>query len=699
MTPENFRPTPCEPDDDPYLWLEEQESAAALAWAEANTATTLMAFGDDRFVTDRNALKAIIDCPDKPLFITRGAGRLFNFWQDAANPRGVWRATSMEKLASASPDWDILLDLDRLADDEGEDWVWNSAVTIPGTHDRAIIRLSRGGGDATTMREFDLTKRAFAPDGFHLSEAKAEDPVWVDQDTLLITSSLGEGMANASGYPRTVRLWRRGTDAGTAPVIFETNDESHSAYASVEHDGATERVWFFDGAYQSDVLVWLGDYGGPKYRVDIPLDAIATSSTPRHGDWLALKLRTPWAVGGTAFPADAVVGISLRAFLAGSRRFTTLFEPGPRRVVNDIFWCGGRLHLCILDDMRHVFEVLTPSPTGWSREYLSGLPEIGMVHIRPLDQVPEESNGDLLARAADPLTPPSLFLLSPGTPPRLLTRSPAVFNTDGLVVSRHEAVSTDGTRVPYVQVGKAGEVGDVPVLMTGYGGFGISLLADYDIVMGKLWLERGGTVVVANIRGGGEFGAKWHQAGRREGKWLSHNDFAAIAEDLVTRGVTRPRRIAAEGGSNGGLLVANMLTRYPERFGAIFCSVPMIDMRRFTKMGGRAWTDEYGNPDKPEDWRFLAGISAYHTAEPGKPYPPILIATNRSDDRVHCGHGRKLVAKLQAMGYGEAYFYEPATGGHACGTTSTEVATFMALGLRFLRHAIGWEPVVPARSP
>jgi prolyl oligopeptidase len=261
------------------------------------------------------------------------------------------------------------------------------------------------------------------------------------------------------------------------------------------------------------------------------------------------------------------------------------------------------------------------------------------------------------------------------------------------VVTRHEARSVDGERIPYVQVGPAKETGDAPVYMTGYGGFGSPTLPYYGATIGKLWLERGGTSVTANIRGGGEFGTRWHDAGRRAGKRLAHDDFAAVAADLVRRGVTRPQRIAAEGGSNGGLLIANMLVRYPERFGALLCTIPLVDMRRYSRLlAGASWIDEYGDPDKPEDWAFLKTYSAYHLAEPGHRYPPILLATSRKDDRVHPGHARKMAAKLEAMGY-EAYLYEPAAGGHSAGKDNKERAAFIALGLGFLASAIGWSGI------
>ncbi len=310
--------------------------------------------------------------------------------------------------------------------------------------------------------------------------------------------------------------------------------------------------------------------------------------------------------------------------------------------------------------------------------------------VGPLDADELESNGDMVASVQDPIMPPTVMLIERDKAPTILKRAPRFFTADGLVVTRHEARSVDGERIPYVQVGPTKETGDAPVHMTGYGGFGLPMLPSYGATIGKLWLERGGTSVTTNIRGGGEFGTRWHDAGRREGKRLSHDDFAAVAADLVRRGVTRPGRIAASGGSNGGILISNMLARYPERFGALFCTVPLIDMRRYTRLlAGASWIAEYGDPDKPEDWAFLQTYSAYHLAAPGRTYPPILIATTRKDDRVHPGHARKMAAKLQTMGY-EAYFYEPAAGGHGAGTNNREIATFTALGYTFLREKIGF---------
>ncbi|RVU21509.1 prolyl oligopeptidase family serine peptidase [Methylobacterium oryzihabitans] len=689
LTPDP-RPTLAAPDDDPHLWLEEVDGERALAWIEAQNAATLDLVADGRFAADRDGLKAALDRPDKIPGIARRGGHLYNLWQDAGHPRGLWRRTTLDSYRGETPDWDVLLDLDALARDESEDWVWAGANGLPGTHDRALVSLSRGGGDATAVREFDLDARRFVEGGFALPEAKSI-PVWLDRDTLLVASPLGDGMATASGYARTVRLWRRGEDFSAAPVIFAADPASMVAYGYPDRDARPERLVFVERTGFFDGVTHLGDRSGPKTRLDLPTDADAHW----HRGFLAVRPRTPWTVGAVTYPPDSVLGIGFEAFLAGARDVRVLFEPGPRRALQGFFWSGGRLVVSVLDDLVARFPVFTPSESGWAESAVAGLPELGMVNVWSLDTDEEESNGDLLASANDPVTPSTLMLTRADLPaPTVLKQAPALFSTDGLVVTRHEAVSVDGERIPYVQAGPPGETGEAPVHLSGYGGFQVSNLAGYSAVLGRLWLAKGGTRVVANIRGGGEFGTRWHEAGRREGKALTHDDFAAVAADLVRRGVTRPGRLAAEGGSNGGLLIANMLTRYPERFGALLCTVPLIDMRRYHRLlAGASWIAEYGDPEVPADWEFLQRISAYHVAEPGKPYPPILIATSRRDDRVHPGHARKMAAKLQAMGY-DARFYEPEAGGHSHGKNSAEVASFAAVGAAFLRRAIGWEPEV-----
>ncbi len=681
----DLRPTLAAPDDDPYLWLEEVEGEAAIAWVAEQNARTLAAFADARFEADREGLKAALDRPDKLPMVTRRGPHLFNFWQDAQHPRGLWRRTTLDSFRGATPEWEVLLDIDALAAEEGQDWVWAGATTFPGTHDVALLRLSRGGGDAVVIREFDLGARRFVAGGFDLPEAKGSAD-WLDRDTLLLSSALGG--TTSSGYARTIRRWSRGTDPMAAPVIFEVPEDHLSAWAGVDREGGRESIVFRDGIGFFDATIHIGDRDGPRTLVPLPTDA---HYTWQHG-FIAVKPRTPWTVGDTTYAPDTLLGLALADLLAGKVAPRLLFTPEPRRALQNFFWCDGRLVLSILDDLAPVFTILTPGPGAWVAAEVPGLPRIGVVNLWPLDAEAEESDGTLLALAQDPVTPPELLLASTApAAPALLKASTPAFDAAGLVVTRHEAVSTDGERIPYVQVGPKDGTGRAPVHLSAYGGFQVSRLPVYSTVSGRLWLAKGGTAVVGQIRGGGEFGTAWHEAGRGARKAQSHDDFAAIAADLVARGVTVPGRIAAEGGSNGGLLIANMLTRYPERFGALFCTIPLIDMRRYTKLlAGASWIAEYGDPDKPEDWAFIQAFSAYHAAEPGRPYPPILLATTRRDDRVHPGHARKMAAKLQALGY-DARFYEPEAGGHGYGKDNSEVARFAALGAAFLRRSIGWE--------
>ncbi len=678
------RPTIAAPDDDPYLWLEEIEGERALAFVEQQNARTLQAFGDAGFAGDRDALAEILDRPDNIPFIGRRGGFVYNLWKDANNPRGLWRRTTLAEFRNSSPAWETILDVDRLAAEENEDWLFAGAQALPGSGAR-IVSLSRGGSDAVVLREFDIERKALVTVGLTLPEAKG-GVEWIDADTLLLSSAYGEDMATTSGYARTVRLWRRGADVKQAPVLFETAPEHMSVHASVDRTDATPRIWFIEQLDFFNHNVWLGDETGARQKLDLPTDA----DVDFHRDWLAVKPRKPWTVGARTYAPDTVLGISLSRFLAGERDFRILCEAGPRRAMQHFFWANGRLVISILDELRPVFEVWTPAADGWTLGKLPGLPEIGVADVWRLDADEAESNGDLLANIQDPVTPASLMLIEGVAAPVVLKRAPRTFSADGLVVSQHEAVSIDGERIPYVQTGPATLTGEAPVHLNAYGGFGISERPYYRSAIGKLWLEQGGTSVIANIRGGGEFGTRWHEAGRYAGKRLAHDDFAAVAADLVRRGVTRPGRIAAEGGSNGGILITNMLTRYPERFGALFCTIPLIDMRRYTKLlAGASWIAEYGDPDKPDEWAWLQTYSAYHTAVSGQTYPPILIATTKKDDRVHPGHARKMAAKLQAMGY-EAWLYEPAAGGHGYGKDNKERATFTALGYAFLKRKIGW---------
>ena len=397
---------------------------------------------------------------------------------------------------------------------------------------------------------------------------------WLDADTLLLSSAYGADKATRSGYARTVREWRRGEDPLTAKALFETAFEAMMVWGGVDRTAANPRLMVVErrGFFEADM--WLQEEAGKLARLPLP----AGASKDLHDDWLVVKLREPWTIGETTHPADALLAMRFSRFMAGARDFAVLFAPEPRRALQGFFWCGERLVVSVLDNLAPRFDLFTPSDAGWAHVRAPHLPEIGVVDLWPLDGAEEDRNGEALVNLQDPLTPASLLLMNVNergaAKPAILKKTPPLFDAANLIVSRHEAVSIDGERIPYFQVGPEALTGAAPVHLNAYGGFGISEKPYCRGTIGKLWLERGGVGVVANIRGGGEFGTRWHDAGRKENKHLSHDDFAAVAADLVARGVTTPNRIAAEGGSNGGLLIANMLTRYPERFGALVLHHP-----------------------------------------------------------------------------------------------------------------------------
>src|ERR1700738_3288725 len=426
------RPTIATPDDDPYLWLEEVEGARALAFVERQSRLTLQKFGDAGFAGDRDTLTAIYDRPDNIPYVTRRGDFLYNLWKDANNPRGLWRRTTLEKFRGPNPAWETILDLDKLAAEESEDWLLAWAQALPRSG-RRIVSLSRGGSDAAVLREFDIDTKAFVTDGFVLPEAKS-GAQWFDSDTLLLSSAYGEGMATTSGYARTVRLWRRGVDVDQAPVAFETAAANMAASCDIDQTGATLRVWFVERLDFFNHHIWLGNETGARSKLDLPTDIWMEA----HRDWLVVKRRAAWTVGGKTRAADTVLGISLSAFLAGDRNFTVVFEPGPRRALQGFFWSAGKLVLPILDELRPVFEVWTPSAHGWSRAGLPGLPEIGVVDVWRLDAHESESNGDLLANIQGPLTPSSLMLIERIESPTPLKQAPRTFYADGLVVTQPE---------------------------------------------------------------------------------------------------------------------------------------------------------------------------------------------------------------------------------------------------------------------
>ncbi|MFG1918636.1 prolyl oligopeptidase family protein [Micromonospora sp. NPDC048898] len=663
--------------DDPYLWLEDLAGVDVSAWVHDRNAETAAALtSDEAFADMRAEIRQVLDSDERITYPGwYGDGFYYNFWRDGAHPRGVWRRTTLDQYRGPDPNWDVLLDVDALAAAEDENWIWSGARMLrPGYH-RALISLSRGGADAVVVREFDLQGRAFVVDGFTLPEAKSS-VCWIDLDTIYVATDFGPGSQTTSGYPRMVRRWRRGTTLAEATAVHEARSDDIAVYASHDPTPGFERdfVGQFLDFYRTEN--YLLTETGELTRIPIPEDA----RWDVHRDWLLVRLRSSWATGGTTYPTGALLAVRFDAFMAGDRELAVLFQPDGQTALSDHHWTRSHLILATLADVKSRLQVLTPGETGWQRKPLAGVPDLD--HSRIVATDPE--NGDDYLLASEGFLQPAtlrLGLVSRGA--EVLKREPAVFDAEGLTVRQFFATSADGTRVPYFVVGDP-DAEDSPTLLTGYGGYEHSLTPCYGGVIGRGWLARGGTYAVANIRGGGEYGPEWHRAALREGRPRSFEDFAAVATDLVTRGITTPTQLGIEGGSNGGLLMGVMLTRYPALFGAVVAHVPLLDLRRYHRLlAGASWMAEYGDPDREADWAYLREFSPYHNIDGDRSYPPVLLITSTRDDRVHPGHARKMAARLREHGHQVAY-YENVDGGHGAAANNEQRAFLWTLTLNFL---------------
>jgi prolyl oligopeptidase len=690
-------PAPATPDD-PYLWMEDVAGERALAWVrERNAATRPLLEAHPDFKANRDRFKAIMDSKERIPYVTRRGAHFYNFWQDAEHPRGLWRRTSLEGYRAAQPDWEVLLDLDALAKAEGENWVWKGAACLPGASSRCLLQLSRGGADAVVVREYDLAGRRFVADGFQLPEAKSQVD-WLDEQRVLVGTDTGPGSMTDSGYPRVIRLWTRGQPLSAAVAVYEARQTDVSAFATVDHTPGFERVQLGRSPdfYTQEVSLWTaGPRGsaGTLQALDKPLDA----QLGFWREWALVELRSDWTVGGRTWPRGALLATPAKAYLAGGRDFTALFTPTATRSLAGYSTTRSRVLLNVLDNVAGRAEAWTPGPQGWSGRPIEapypGTLSVGGLHDDTVAQDPLAES--FFATYTDFLTPDSLYLgdANGGALQRLKSR-PAFFDATGMKVEQRFATSKDGTRVPYFVVWPKGASanGANPTLLYGYGGFEVPLNPWYSGAFGTAWTGRGGVLVVANIRGGGEFGPGWHQAAVKANKQKSYDDFIAVAEDLIAARITSPRHLGIQGGSNGGLLVGATMVQRPDLFNAVVCQVPLLDMRRFhTLLAGASWMAEYGNPDDPADWAVISRYSPYQNVKAGVKMPAVFFVTSTRDDRVHPAHARKMAARMMAQGH-QVLYHENIEGGHGAGADNFQHADRQALELAFLWQQLGPKP-------
>ncbi|MCE9659242.1 MAG: prolyl oligopeptidase family serine peptidase [Burkholderiales bacterium] len=695
--------------DDPYLWLEDVTGARALDWARARNAESAKALETrPDYAATYARLLAIYNSRDRVPYVRRHGDWFYNLWQDEKNKRGLLRRARLADYRKAEVPWETVLDLDALGAAEKENWSWKGMQCLGPENRLCLVSLARGGADATVVREFDTVAKAFVEGSraFVLPEAKSE-VVWLDADTVYVDTDFGPGSMTDSGYPRIVKRWRRGTPLAEATVVFEATTKDVGVAVGVDRTPGFARTVierYVDTRRSKRYLV----RGSEVVAIDLADDA----KLGFVRDTMLIEPRSNWKIGDRTYVAGSLLATDAEAYLAGKREMTVLFTPTPTRSLQSWIQTRDHIVLDILDNVASRLEEWKKTGGTFVRREVKA-PFPGTIGITPLydaeiDGVPAEkgkaavpatSDGSLAERYwltyVDFLTADSLALASAGSDAReTLKRRPALFDATGMRVEQFFAKSKDGTPVPYFVVWPKGMSaanpgdGNTPTLLYGYGGFEVSEVPFYSGAFGSEWYAQGGIFVLANIRGGGEFGPGWHQAAIKANKQKSYDDFIAVAENLIARKFTTPKHLGIEGGSNGGLLVGAVMLQRPELFNAVVCQAPLLDMKRYSKLlAGASWMGEYGDPDVAADWAVISRYSPYQNLKAGRKYPSVLFTTSTRDDRVHPGHARKMAAAMLARG-DDVLYYENIEGGHAGAVDNEQRAYVGALTFTYLRRQL-----------
>jgi prolyl oligopeptidase len=673
---------------DPYIWLEEVSSPRSMAWVEhQNETTTNRLQADPRYARNYTEALEIAGAKDRipePSFVH---GEIFNFWQDPDHLRGIWRKTTLDDYTSPQPHWTTVLDIDVLNKTESKSWVFKGAALLRPDETRCMIDLSGGGEDAVIAREFDLDASKFVDGGFTLPRGKHRI-AWEDKDTLLIATDWTPGDLTSSGYPYIVKRLKRGQPLSAAIEVFrgKKDDGGYGVEPSVIHDGQGHSLAFIKrplDTFHSEHYV-LTERGAE--RLNIPAKADVVDLVQGR---VILKLDEAWTIAGKTFEPGSVVQTELAATKAspGALRPALIWAPGAREALDGLSSTRDKLLIGVLDNVQGKAFVYTPAGKGWKRESLD-LPKNVSINFGSADA----RSNRFFINVSGFLSPTELRLADGSTGmPRVVKTLPPKFDASHQVVEQFEATSSDGTKIPYFVVHKQGTAldGSMPTLMTAYGGFQLAMTPHYSGTMGKLWLEQGGAYVLANIRGGGEFGPRWHEAGLGVKRQIIYDDFAAVAKDLFARKITSPRRLGIQGGSNGGLLMGVELTEHPELWRAVVISVPLLDMIRISKIAaGASWQGEYGDVNAdPAARAFWLKTSPYQNLRTNVAYPEPFIFTTTKDDRVGPQHARKFAARMEEMRLPFLY-YENTEGGHGAGADLKQGARTTALTMTYLQEKL-----------
>ncbi len=665
---------------DPYIWLEDKDGAKPLAWVEAENARTLPRLQNDpRYATFHAEALAIAAAKDRIPMPDQRFGRIYNFWRDAEHPHGLWRWTSEADYAAAAPNWTVALDLDALGKAEGKQWVWKGATCLQPEERLCLVALSEGGEDAVTYREFDLSTGQFVKGGFTLPTSK-QNASWVDKDTLLVARDWGQGTTTASGYAFVMKQVKRGAPLSAATEVYRgaATDQGGTA-ASVLTDDKGNRLVVIQRRstfFGADKLIWTSTGTRP---LALPPRTFPVALVDGQ---VIFSTSEPW---GTV-PAGAIASVPLADVERGTMTPTVIFAPNARQSVDGVAGTRSKLIAVVTDNVRGRALVFSHGAKGWTSAPLA-LPDNASIDVASSS----DRNDHAYLTVTGFLTPTSLWTLdAAGGAPKSIKTLPPKFDASNDVVEQFEATSTDGTKIPYFIVHKKGIAldGTTPTIMTAYGGFEVSMTPAYSGSTGKLWLERGGFYVLANIRGGGEFGPAWHDAGRKTKRQIIYDDFAAVAKDLFARKLTSPAKLGIYGGSNGGLLMGVEFNQHPDLWKAVTIQVPLLDMIRYEGIAaGASWVDEYGSVSVPAEKAFLETISPYQNIKKGVAYPEPYIWTTTKDDRVGPQHARKFAARLKE--YGLPYlFYEDTAGGHSGDADIAQGARLQALQMTYFAQKL-----------
>lgn len=680
--------TAANADKDPFQWLENVDSPKALAWVEQqNIKTFAVLEKDPHFAPMKAEALAILNSKARIPFGSIHNGMVYNFWQDENHVRGLWRRASVKSYKSGDPKWETLIDYDQLAKDEGRNWVAEGVSCLEPEYRHCMVRLSDGGADANVQREFDTKTKQFVKDGFFVPEAKSAVG-WLDENTLVVGTNWGEGSLTTSGYPRTARIWKRGEDLASLPVFFEGAPTDVSDGLNVVHDGGKAYIFGSKNVsfFESEHYYW-PEIGGESVKLPLPLNSDLQGVLDGRAIFF---LREAWSYQGADYPEGAVIAYDL-----ASGKAETVFRPSEKEAVEDVETGKSSIVIQYLDDVSGKAARLTRGKDGtWAAKEID-MPANGVVKIISAGG----GTDDAMLSYESITTPNTLYFVDRKNRMTRIAQAPAFYDASDIEVRQRFATSKDGTKIPYFIAGRKEVLakGDAPTMQYAYGGFLIPTLPVYyedpgrpqhGALAGKIWMSRGGVLVLANIRGGGEYGPAWHQAAMKANHQNAIDDFIAVSEDLIKTGVTTPQKLGAIGRSNGGLLMGAILTQRPDLYKAIDCGVPLFDMKRYTHLGaGASWIGEYGDPEKPDQWAYIKKYSPYQNLKKGMPYPKVFFYSSTKDDRVHPGHARKAVAMMESLGY-PVFYYENTEGGHGGASNQDQLAFRTALEFTYFARLL-----------